>query len=260
MSSRPKEIDPMEITEVRVRLVNGGTERLRAFCSITFDGDFVIRDLKIIEGTNGYFVAMPSRKLALRCGKCRAKNHLRARFCNECGAKQGERRAPRDASGRSKLHVDVAHPINTACRERIQQAVIEAFNGELERSQQPGYKPPALETDEDDYETTDYDDFVAELKESVGRRDTRRREEGELDASVRREDREPSRTSTEDFLNELTADEDSEVETSTSSDSWTPEPKPEPSPPRTAPPPRPAPPPRRDPPHESSGDFASGIF
>lgn len=159
----------MEITEVRVRLVDGGAERLRAFCSVTFDGDFVIRDLKVIEGANGHFVAMPSRKLAFRCGRCGCKNHLRARFCNECGSKLSERAAPRDANGRSKLHVDVAHPINTACRERIQQAVIEAFEAELEKARQPGYKPAPLD-DVEEFEGSEYDDLVAELKESAARR------------------------------------------------------------------------------------------
>jgi len=159
----------MEITEVRVRLVNGGAERLRAFCSVTLDGDFVIRDLKVIDGTNGHFVAMPSRKLAYRCGRCGNKNHLRAKFCNECGGKLSERRLPRDPNGRSKLHVDVAHPINTACRERIQKAVIEAFEAECEKSKLPDYQPAAAE-DGDDFEGSEYGDLVAELKEAAAKR------------------------------------------------------------------------------------------
>lgn len=167
----------MEITEVRVRLVDGGAERLRAFCSVTFDGDFVIRDLKVIEGANGHFVAMPSRKLAFRCGRCGCKNHLRAKFCNECGSKLSERAAPRDANGRSKLHVDVAHPINTACRERIQKAVIEAFEAELEKARQPGYKPAPLD-DVEEFEGSEYDDLVAELKESAARRHEARSSSG----------------------------------------------------------------------------------
>ena len=77
----------MEITEIRIKLMDDPSERLQAFCSITFDGSFVIRDLKIIQGTKGSFVAMPSRKLTDRCPKCSAKNHVRARFCNECGAR-----------------------------------------------------------------------------------------------------------------------------------------------------------------------------
>lgn len=165
----------MEITEVRVRLVNGGAERLRAFCSVTLDGDFVIRDLKVIEGTNGYFVAMPSRKLAYRCGRCGNKNHLRAKFCNECGGKLSERRPPRDQQGRSKLHVDVAHPINTACRERIQKSVIEAFNAEMEKAKLPDYQP-ATGGEDDDFEGgSEYSDLVAELKETAAKRHEERR-------------------------------------------------------------------------------------
>lgn len=140
----------MEITEVRVKLVEKSAERLRAFCSITLDGDFVIRDLKIIDGLNGAFVAMPSRKLADRCPRCGSKNHLRARFCNDCGAKLNEGRAPKDPQGRAKLHADVAHPINAGCRERIQNAVIEAFEAEVERSKQPDYKPPTFDDFDDD--------------------------------------------------------------------------------------------------------------
>src|SRR5438093_1138986 len=89
-------------------------ERLLAFCSITFDDAFVIRDLKIIEGAKGSFVAMPSRKLTDRCPQCGCKNHLRARHCNQCGHKLDEDRATRDADGRAKLHADIAHPVNSA--------------------------------------------------------------------------------------------------------------------------------------------------
>ena len=112
----------MVITEVRIKLMedNNENERLQAFCSVTFDDAFVVRDLKIIEGTKGSFVAMPSRKLTDRCPQCGCKNHLRARFCNQCGAKLDEDRATRDADGRAKLHADIAHPINSACREVIQ--------------------------------------------------------------------------------------------------------------------------------------------
>lgn len=120
------------------------SERLRAFCSITFDNCFVVRDLKIIDGTGGPFVAMPSRKLTMHCPRCRCKNHLKAAYCNQCGFRfddstdlRGD--AHRDESGRNKLYADIAHPINSACREMIQEHVVRAFEEELERSRQPGY-------------------------------------------------------------------------------------------------------------------------
>lgn len=115
-----------------------GNERLRAFASITFDGEFVVRDLKVIEGSQGLFVAMPSRKLTDRC-VCGAKNALRSRYCAHCGRLLDENRAIPDGSGRAKLHADIAHPINARCREKVQRLVLEAFLAEFERAQQPGY-------------------------------------------------------------------------------------------------------------------------
>ncbi|HED65848.1 MAG TPA: stage V sporulation protein G, partial [Planctomycetes bacterium] len=69
----------MKITEVRIKLLEGQPDKLRGFASITVDDCLVIRDLKIIEGTSGLFIAMPSRKLCDRCPSCGCKNHLRAR-------------------------------------------------------------------------------------------------------------------------------------------------------------------------------------
>lgn len=129
----------MEITEVRVKLMEDSDDRLQGFCSITFDDCFVVRDLKIIEGTNGPFVAMPSRKLTAHCPKCGCKNHLRSGFCNQCGLKLKEDIALKDNDGRAKLYADIAHPINSECREMIQNRVITEYRSERERSLQPGY-------------------------------------------------------------------------------------------------------------------------
>lgn len=129
----------MEITEVRIKLMDDSSERLQAFCSITLDDCFVVRDLKIIEGASGPFVAMPSRKLTSHCPGCGCKNHLRAPYCNQCGSRLKDDRAIKDADGRAKLYADIAHPINSACREMIQNRVIEEFHLEQERAKQPGY-------------------------------------------------------------------------------------------------------------------------
>ncbi|SFR04396.1 septation regulator SpoVG [Desulfoscipio geothermicus] len=81
----------MHVTDVRVRKVL--TEgKMKAIVSVTLDDMFVIHDVKVVEGQNGLFVAMPSRKTPA-----------------------GEFR-------------DIAHPINTAAREIIQNAVLEAYN------------------------------------------------------------------------------------------------------------------------------------
>jgi stage V sporulation protein G len=128
----------MKITEVRVKLCEQNSERLLAFCSITFENAFVVRDLKIIEGVRGLFVAMPSRKLTDRCG-CGGKNHLKARFCNGCGRRLDEHRAARVGDGRAKLHADIAHPIHGKAREEMQAAVVHAYHDEREKARQPGY-------------------------------------------------------------------------------------------------------------------------
>lgn len=131
----------MEITEVRIKLTEEAGDRLQAFCSVTLDHCFVVRDLKIIEGTHGPFVAMPSRKLTTRCPACGCKNHLRAGFCNQCGGALRADRMPKDDNGRAKLYADIAHPINSACREMLQERIIREFLAEVERSKQPGYVP-----------------------------------------------------------------------------------------------------------------------
>lgn len=80
----------MQITDVRVRKVN--TEgKMKAVVSITIDNEFVVHDIKVIDGEKGLFIAMPSRK-----------------------ASDGEYR-------------DIAHPINSETRERIQREIIEKY-------------------------------------------------------------------------------------------------------------------------------------
>jgi stage V sporulation protein G len=126
----------VEITEVRIKLASDPEDRLRAFCSITLDGEFVVRDLKIIAGQRGNFVAMPSRKIMEKCPRCHGKNEQKARFCSHCGAPQ-----PVQASSdlRPRLFADIAHPINSVCRERLEKAVLAAFEEEQIRAAQPGY-------------------------------------------------------------------------------------------------------------------------
>ncbi len=122
----------MEISDVRVRMVKDAGDRLKAVCTVTLDNEFVVRDVKVVEGTNGLFVAMPSRKLTLPCPRCRTQNHLRSKHCNECGGRLPPARIPADENGREKAHRDVAHPINSAFRQRMQERVLEAFRLECE--------------------------------------------------------------------------------------------------------------------------------
>ena len=122
----------MEISDVHVKMIRNSSDRLKAVCTITFDGEFVVRDVKVVEGTNGMFVAMPSRKLSVHCKSCNQKNHLRSKYCNECGTKIDSQPLPSDNDGRTRLHRDIAHPITPAFRERVQEHVIKAYEVEHE--------------------------------------------------------------------------------------------------------------------------------
>lgn len=184
----------MEISEVRVRIVGNPEERLKAVCSVTFGEAFVVRDVKIVEGTSGLFVAMPSRKLSASCPKCRTQNHLRSRFCNECGAKLPAGKIPCDANGREKAHRDIAHPINAGFRQELQERVLNAYEDALEewrdsREEEPAeeravepaeeravepaeeYAAVGKEDQDDDKESNDepqdYDSLIADLRAKV---------------------------------------------------------------------------------------------
>jgi stage V sporulation protein G len=147
----------MQVSEIRINLCGSHGGRLKAFCSLTFDNTFVIRDVKLIEGNDGLFLAMPSRKLCDRCRRCGEKNHLKARFCNNCGSRLEENRNGFHANGngngsgngmsRLKLHADIAHPINADCRLELERRVLLAYQDELERSKMPGYVPQRIDGD-----------------------------------------------------------------------------------------------------------------
>lgn len=90
----------MEITDVRIRLI-GEQEKMKAVASVTFDDEFVVHDVKIIDGASGMFVAMPSRRIA-----------------------PGEYR-------------DIAHPLDSNMRARMQAAVLEAYEKVLAEGTAP---------------------------------------------------------------------------------------------------------------------------
>jgi len=137
----------MDITDVQIHLCQS-MGRLKAFCCLTFEDSFVLRDVKVIEGDTMLFLAMPSRKLTDHCERCHEKNHLKARYCNHCGLRLDENRSARSGP-RVKLHADVAHPISGPLRDAIEARVIRAYQQELSQSQQPGYvKRKSLDYDD----------------------------------------------------------------------------------------------------------------
>ncbi|MDO5303876.1 MAG: septation regulator SpoVG [Clostridia bacterium] len=88
----------MEITDVRIRKVSD-EGKMKAVASVTFDGEFVVHDIKIIDGQNGLFVAMPSRKVG-----------------------EGDYR-------------DVAHPLVSETRTKIKNAIFAEYNRVLAESE-----------------------------------------------------------------------------------------------------------------------------
>lgn len=136
----------MNITDVRVKLVSDSESRLQAFCSITFDREFVVRDLKVIDGPKGPFVAMPSRRLTVKCERCGSRNEIRSRFCSSCGKRQAS--SP-DDDAQNRLFADIAHPINSAARLKIHKHVMDAVTEERVKAQQPGYVCSYDDVDQD---------------------------------------------------------------------------------------------------------------
>lgn len=98
----------MKITEVRISLCN--EDRLKAFANVTFDDEFVVRGLKIIEGRNGLFVSMPSRRRS------------------------------------NGTYQDIAHPITSDMRARLESEVISTYEAELETT---GRQKAEQETEQD---------------------------------------------------------------------------------------------------------------
>ncbi len=118
---------------------NPDRDRVLAFVSIILRGGFVIKDLKLIEGPRGVFVAMPSRKIQDRCPRCGLKNNMQACYCNHCGFELAKNRAVKNPDGSCKLHMDVAHPIDQGCRLYIHEIILAAYERELKLASQPGY-------------------------------------------------------------------------------------------------------------------------
>ncbi len=126
----------MEITEVRIHLRN--EDRLKAFATVTFDGVFVVHNMKVVSGNNGLIVCMPSRKIKDPCPKCNFRNAVRSKFCNQCGAtlpiSEPKVFQPGDDAVRQSEHKDIAHPISAECRDYIQKKVLEAYENEKKAS------------------------------------------------------------------------------------------------------------------------------
>ncbi|MHC4696132.1 MAG: septation protein SpoVG family protein [Planctomycetota bacterium] len=177
----------MEVTDIRMRLVADRTDRLKAFCTVTFDEEFVIRDIKVVEGPDGFFIAMPSRKLSAACPGCRHKNQVRARFCEECGKKLKAQPVSQDPAMRTRLYRDIAHPITPAFREKLQTCIIDAYQVECESLPDKEDAETDVDVDraEDTLERTG-SDAEGDSDRGADRPETDRPRDGESDSQGRR--------------------------------------------------------------------------
>jgi stage V sporulation protein G len=127
----------MEITEVRVFLKDSPDKKLKAYATVTFDNAFVVRNIKVIEGSSGLFIAMPSRRIKQACPKCGFKNESRGKYCSQCGVQLSltPRSSDPDNRDTQSEHKDIAHPITQSFREYLQKRVLEAYQQEKTKGQ-----------------------------------------------------------------------------------------------------------------------------
>lgn len=125
----------MEITEVRIFEKDSPDKKLKAYAAVTFDNAFVVRNIKIIQGNNALFIAMPSRKVKQSCPKCSFKNEIRSKYCNQCGASLPVSDKPLMPAENmlnqiQSEHKDIAHPITQAFRDHLQKRILEEYEKE----------------------------------------------------------------------------------------------------------------------------------
>ncbi|MFA6281497.1 MAG: septation protein SpoVG family protein [Candidatus Omnitrophota bacterium] len=119
----------MEITEVRISLRDNEGKRLKAYATVTFDNSFVVKNIKVVDGNSGLFVAMPARKAKQFCPRCGKKVDMGSRYCNHCGVQLPL--PPKDVTiGKLTTHQDLAHPINQEFRDYLQSKILEAYEQE----------------------------------------------------------------------------------------------------------------------------------
>ncbi len=117
----------MEVTDVQVNLCANTDDRLRAYCAVVFDNSFVVHNVRVIEKADGLLIAMPSRKLTSKCATCHVKNAVDCCFCAHCGTRLRDEAAIKRLQKDTKVHFDIAHPINPDCRQQIENAVMTAY-------------------------------------------------------------------------------------------------------------------------------------
>lgn len=124
----------MNVTAVNVHLENHTT--LRAYCEVELDGEFVLKQVKVVEKNGRFIVGMPSKQRSTPCTKCHTPCSILYEFCPACSLSQGPQE-PRIEQIRKHSNIapgdivsfysDMFHPINSDCRRKIEDAVMAAY-------------------------------------------------------------------------------------------------------------------------------------
>lgn len=143
----------MEITELRIDIpsrrfkAEDSRAALLACFSLVFDEELVVHSVKLIQGKESVFLAMPSEKRHDHCPLCWAKNHLMAKFCSNCGKQLAKDRhlsvAP-NKQGRIEIYNDLVHPVTNDLREYLLEECRGAYD---EEQAHPGSVLPMLRED-----------------------------------------------------------------------------------------------------------------
>ncbi len=130
----------IQVTRVFVQLHRTFEEKcsLLAYLQFHLDDCLCVCDAKLIQTSRGQSVNMPDRKLMDKCPKCHKKNFFRACYCNWCGKGLDNNRAPTDAQGRPKLYANIAFPIRSWLRERLDRCASAAYGDCRERGWESG--------------------------------------------------------------------------------------------------------------------------
>lgn len=131
----------MKITDIQFVFIN--KNRLKAFCKVVIDNCFVIKNIRIIESYDKLIVSMPYQKVMDHCPECNSRNHLKARFCNECGIELDDNRIAYDVdgkpivskNGKPRYFDDCIHPISQNAREYFDNEILDAYEYELKSKQ-----------------------------------------------------------------------------------------------------------------------------
>ncbi|MCB0338781.1 MAG: septation protein SpoVG family protein [Bdellovibrionales bacterium] len=130
----------MKITEIRVKIADDRGPLL-AWFNVTFDGVFVVRDIRLILNNDRHIVAMPSRRRKAHCPNCNYKNYVQARYCSHCGycledhfGELDRDEAEVGGNGSDRDYFDLAHPIDSKFREELDRLIIAAYEVKLGRS------------------------------------------------------------------------------------------------------------------------------